>query len=142
MRLSETRLEEAQVTARQFEGDSTHPSVEKAKAELAVARKLVEIRSWEREIALAESKVTHAQADRNAAQKLVAAKSWEQEIEIAGAAVNQAEEQLKIAQEQASATTLKSPIDGIIAGRHLNVGDYAGSASSPTGKPVFTVIGR
>lgn len=141
LKLAETRLEEAQVTARQFEDDSTHPSIEKAKAELAVARKLVEIRSWEREIALAESKVTQAQADLNAAQKLVEAKSWEQDIEIASAAVHQAEEQLKIAQEQASATTLKSPIDGVIDTRHLNMGDYAGSASSPTGKPVFTVIG-
>ena len=141
LRLAETRLEEAQVTARQFENDSTHPSIEKAKAELAVARKLVEIRSWEREIALAESKVTQAQADLNAAQKLVEAKSWEQEIEIARAAVSQAQEQRNIAQEQASATTLKSPIDGVITAIHLNVGDYAGSASAPTGNPVFTVIG-
>ena len=141
LRLAETRLEEAQVTARQFEDGSTYPSVEKAKAELAVAQKLVEIRSWEREIALAESKVTQAQADLNAAQKLVDAKSWEQEIEIARAAVSQAEEQRKLAQEQASAATLKSPIDGIVAERHLNMGDYAGSATSPTGKPVFTVIG-
>lgn len=141
LRLAETRLEEAQVTARQFEDGSTHPSIEKAKAELAVAQKLVEIRSWEREIALAESKLTQAQADLNAAQKLVEAKSWEQEIEIARAAVRQAEEQRKLAQEQASAATLKSPIDGVIAERHLNMGDYAGSATSPTGKPVFTVIG-
>ncbi len=141
LRLAETRLEEAQVTARQFEGGSTHPSVEKAKTELAVARKLVEIRSWEREIALAESKVTQAQSDLNAAQKLVEAKSWEREIEIARSAVSQAEEELKLAQEQEFATTLKSPIDGVIAMHHLNVGDYAGSASSPTGKPVFTVIG-
>lgn len=141
LRLAETRLAEAQVTARQFADDSTHPSVERAKAELAVARKLVEIRSWEREIAMAESKVTQTRADLNAAQKLVEAKSWEQEIEIARAAVSQAEEQLKIAQEQENATTLKSPLDGIIATRHLNMGDYAGSAASPTGKPVFTVIG-
>ena len=140
-RLAETRLEEAQVTARQFEENSTHPSVEKAKAELAVARKLVEIRSWEREIALAESKVTQAQADLNAAQKLAEAKSWEREIEIARSAVSQAEEQLKIAQKQVSDATLTSPIDGVIATRHLSIGDYAGSASSPTGKPVFTIIG-
>ena len=141
LKLAETRLEEAQVTARQFEEGSTHPSVEKAKAELGVAQKLVEIRSWEREIALAESKVTQAQADLNAAQKLVEAKSWEQEIKIASAAVSQAEEQLKLAQEQESAAIIKSPIDGVIATRHLNMGDYAGSAASPTGKPVFTVIG-
>ncbi len=141
LRLAETRLEEAQVTARQFEEGSTHPSVEKAKAELGVAQKLVEIRSWEREIATAESKATQAQADLTAAQKLVEAKSWEQEIEIASASVSQAEEQLKLAQEQVSAATLKSPIDGVIAERHLNMGDYAGSAASPTGKPVFTVIG-
>ncbi len=141
LRLAETRLEEAQVTARQFEEGSTHPSVEKAKAELGVARKLVEIRSWEREIALVESKVTQAQADLTAAQKMVEAKSWEQGIEIARSAVSQAEEQLKLAQEQVSAATIKSPIDGVIATRHLSIGDYAGSASSPTGKPIFTAIG-
>lgn len=141
LRLAETRLEEAQVTARQFEEGSTHPSVEKAKAELGVAQKLVEIRSWEREIATAESKATQVQAALTAAQRLVEAKSWEQEIEIARASVSQTEEQLKLAQEQVSAATIKSPIDGVIATRHLNMGDYAGSASSPTGKPVFTVIG-
>ena len=141
LRLAATRLAEAQVTARQFEEGSTHPSVEKAKAELAVARKLVEIRSWGREIVLAESKVTQAQAGLSAAQKLVEAKSWEREIEIARSAVSQAEEQLKIAREQVSDAIIKSPIDGVIATHHLNVGDYAGSASSPTGKPVFTVIG-
>ena len=141
LRLAETRLEEAQVTARQFEEGSTHPSVEKAKAELGVARKLVEIRSWEREIAMAESRATQAQADLKASRKLMEAKSWEQEIEIARSAVSQAEEQLKLAQEQESAAIIKSPIDGVIATRHLNMGDYAGSAASPTGKPVFTVIG-
>ena len=141
LKLSETRLEEAQVTARQFEEGSTHPSVEKAKAELAVARKLVEIRSWEREIALAESNVTQAQANLNAVQKLGEAKSWEQEIEIARSAMRQAEEQLKTAQERMSGVTVKSPIDGVIATRHLSIGDYAQSASAPTGRPVFTVIG-
>ena len=49
LKLAETRLEEAQVTAAQFVENSTHPSIEKAKAELGVAQKLVEIRSWERE---------------------------------------------------------------------------------------------
>lgn len=140
LKLSETRLEDARVTAEQFKEGATHPSIERAKAELAVARKLVEIRSWEREIALAESKVTQAQADLNAAQKLVEAKSWEREIEIARSAVNQAEEQHKIALEQVSAATIKSPIDGVVATRNLNVGDYAGSASVPAAKPVFTVI--
>ena len=141
LRLAETRLEEARVTADQFQEGGTHPSIERAKAELAVARKLVEIRSWEREITLAESKVTQAQADLNAAQKLVEAKSWEQEIEIARLAVSQAEEQLKTARERMGGVTIKSPIDGVIATRHLSVGDYAQSASVPTGSPVFTVIG-
>ena len=141
LRLAETRLEEARVTADQFKEGATHPSIERAKAELAVARKLVEIRSWEREIALTESKVIQAQADLNAAQKLVEAKSWEREIEMKRIEVNQAEEQLKLAQERMSAATIKSPINGVVATHHLNVGDYAGSASSPTGKPVFTLIG-
>ena len=141
LKLAETRLEDAKVTAAQFKEGSTHPSVEKAKAELAVSQKLVEIRSWEREIALAESKVTQAQADRDSAQKLVDAKSWEQEIAIARSAVNQAEERLKIAREQMNDATIKSPINGVISTRHLNVGDHAGLASSPSGKPVFKVIG-
>ena len=140
-KLAETRLEDAKVTASQFEEDSTHPSIEKAKAELAVARKLVEIRSWEREIALAASKVTQAQTDLNTAQKLVEAKSWEQEIAIARSAVSQAEEQLKSARERMSGATIKSPINGVIATRHLSIGDYARSASVPTGGPIFTVIG-
>ena len=141
LKVARTRYEEAVVTADQFKEGARHPSVEKAKAELAVARKLVEIRSWEREIALAESKVTQAQADFNAAQKLVEAKSWEHEIEIARSAVNQAEEQLKIVREKLNDATIKSPIDGVIETHRLNVGDYAQSASLPSGKPVFTVIG-
>ncbi|MDE0323363.1 MAG: efflux RND transporter periplasmic adaptor subunit [Candidatus Poribacteria bacterium] len=141
LKLAEIRLEEAQGTAAKFAEGSTHPSIEKAKAELAVAQKLVEIRSWEREIALAESKVTQAQADRDSAQKLVDAKSWEQEIAIARSAVSQAEEQLKVAREQMDEATIKSPIDGTILTRHLSVGDHARPATSPTGKPVFTVIG-
>ena len=141
LKLAETRLEEAQVTAAQFAEDSTHPSIEKAKAELAVAQKLVEIRSWEREIALGESKVTQAQADRDSVQKLMEAKSWEQEIAIARSAVRQAAEQLKVAREQMDAATIKSPIDGTILTRHLSAGDHARPATSPTGKPVFTVIG-
>ena len=140
-KVAETRLEDAKVTAAQFEEGATHPSVEKAKAEVAVAQKLVEIRSWEREIALAASKVTQAQADLNTAQKLMEAKSWEQEIAIARSAVSQAEEQLKIARERMSGVTIKSPINGVIATRHLSIGDYARSASVPTGGPIFTVIG-
>ena len=140
LKLAETRLEDAKVTAAQFAEGSTHPSVEKAKAELGVAQKLVEIRSWEREIALAESKVTQAQADRGSAQKLADAKSWEQEIAIARSAVSQAEEQLKVAREQMDEATIKSPIDGTILTRHLSVGDHAQPATSPTGKPVFTII--
>ena len=139
-KVSQTRYEEAVVTEAQFKEGATHPSVEKAKAELAVAQKVVESRGWEREIASAESKVTQAQASLNTAQKLVEAKSWEHEIAIAKAAVTQATEQLKLAQEQLSDATLKSPISGIVATQHLKAGDYAQLASSPTGKPVLTVI--
>ena len=141
LKVAQTRYEEAVVTADQFQEGARHPSVERAKAELDVAQKLVEIRAWEREIALAESKVTQAQADFNAAQKLVEAKSWEHEIEITRYATRQAEEQLKIAREQLSDATIKSPIDGIIATRHSNAGDHTLSATSPAAKPIFTIIG-
>lgn len=139
-KVSQTRYEEAVATAEQFKAGAIHPSVEKAKADLAVARKVVESRGWEREIASAESKVTQAQASLNTAQKLVEAKSWEHEIAIARAAVTQANEQLKLAREQLSDATIKSPINGVVATRHLNVGDHASLAASPTGKPVFTVV--
>ena len=139
-KVSQTRYEEAVVTAEQFKEGAIHPSVEKAKADLAVAQKVVESRGWEREIASAESKVTQAQASLNTAQKLVEAKSWEHEINIASAAVTQANEQLKLAREQLSDATIKSPIDGVVATQHLNIGDHALLASSPTGRPVFTVV--
>ncbi len=139
-KVSQTRYEEAVVTAEQFKEGATHPSVEKAKAELAVAQKIVESRGWEREIASAESDVNQAQANLSTAQKLVKAKSWEREIEIAKAAVKQATEQLKLVQEQLSDATLKSPIDGVIATQHLSVGDYAQLVSATTAKPVFTVV--
>ena len=139
-KVSQTRYEEAVVTAAQFKEGATHPSVEKAKAELAVAQKVVESRGWEREIASAESKVTQAQASLNTAEKLVEAKSWEREIDIAKAAVKQASEQLNLAREKLSDATIKSPINGILATQHLNAGDYAQLASSPTSKPVFTVV--
>lgn len=141
LKVARTRYQEALVTADQFKEGARHPSVEKTKAELEVARKLVEIRSWEREIALAESNVTQAEADLSAVQRLVEAKSWEPEIEIAMSGVRQAEEQLKTVREQMSNTTIKSPINGIVETRHLRIGDYAQSASSPTGKPVVTVMG-
>ena len=141
LKVAQTRYQEAVVTADQFKEGARHPSVEKAKAELEVARKLVEIRGWEREIALAESQVTQAEADLSAVQKLVEAKSWEHEIEIARSGVRQAEEQLKTAQEQMNDTTITSPINGIVETRHLSVGDYVQSAASPSGKPVFTMIG-
>ncbi len=139
-KVSQTRYEEAVVTAAQFKEAATYPSVEKAKAELAVAQKVVESRGWEREIASAESKVNQAQASLDTAQKLVEAKSWEREIDIAKAAVAQASEQLKLAQEQLNDATIKSPIDGIVATQHLNAGDYAQPAASPIAKPVFTVV--
>ena len=139
-KVSQTRYQEAVATAEQFKEGATHPSVEKAKAELAVAQKIVESRGWEREIASAESGVTQAQASFNTAEKLVEAKSWEREIDIGKAAVRQATEQLKLAEEQLDDTTIKSPIDGVIATQHLSVGDYAQLVSAPTAKPVSTVV--
>ena len=139
-KVSQTRYQEAVVTAEQFKDGVTHPSIEKAKAELAVAQKVVESRGWEREIASAESDVTQAQASLNTAQKLVEAKSWEREIDIAKAAVRQATEQLKLAEEQLNDATIKSPIEGVIAMQHLSVGDYAQIVSSSIAKPVFTVV--
>lgn len=141
LKVAQTRHEEAVATASQFEEGMTHPSVEKAKAELAVARKVVESRGWEREIASSESKVNQAQANLSAAEKLVAAKSWEREIAIEKASVTEAEEQLKLAREQVKNATITSPIDGVIAARHLGVGDYARSAASSE-VLVFTVVGR
>lgn len=140
LKVAQTRHEEAVATADQFKEAMTQPTVEKAKAELAVARKVVESRGWEREIASAESKVNQAQANLSAAEKLVAAKSWEHEIAIAKAAVTEAEEQLKFAQEQVNDATITSPIDGVIAARHLGVGDYAKSVASSE-VPAFTVVG-
>ena len=138
-KLVQSRHEEAVAASSQYEDGTAQVAVEKAKAELAVARKIVESRGWEREIAAAESKVTQAKANLVTAQKLVDAKAWEREIAIAQSAVSEAEEQMKLAREQVNQAAIISPIDGVISQRHLEVGNYAKSAASP-GQPVFTVV--
>ena len=138
-KLGKSRYEEAVAAANQFKDGSAQLAVEKAKAELAVAQKIVESKGWEREIAAAESKITQAKANLVTAQKLVEAKAWEREIAIAKSAVSEAEEQLKLAREQVNQAAIISPIDGVIAQRHQELGDYAKTAAS-SGQPVYTVI--
>jgi len=138
-KLVQSRHEEAVAAANQFEDGTAQVTVEKTKAELAVARKIVESRGWEREIDAAASKVTQAKANLQTAQKLVEAKAWEREITIAKSAVSETEEQLKLAREQVNEAVITSPIDGVIAQQHLELGDYAKSAAS-SGEPVYTVV--
>ncbi len=138
-KLGKSRYEEAVAAAEQFNDGSAELTVEKAKAELVVAQKIVESRGWEREIAAAGTKVTQAKSNLVTAQKLVEAKSWEREIAIAKSAVSEAEEQLKLAREHVNEAIVTSPIDGVIAQRHLEVGEYAKSASA-SGEPIFTII--
>lgn len=138
-KLGKSRYEEAVSAAEQFKDGSAQLSVEKAKAELIVTEKIVESRGWEREIAAAESKIIQAQSNLVTAQKLVEAKSWEREIAIARSAVSEAEEQLKLAREQVNEAIVTSPIDGVVAQRHLEMGEYAKSAAS-SGQPIFTVV--
>ncbi len=138
-KLVQSRHEEAIAAANQFEDGTAQVNVEKTKAELAVARKIVESKGWEREIAAAESKVTQAKANLLTAQKLVEAKAWEREIAIAKSAVSETEEQLKLAREQVNEAVITSPIDGVVAQQHLVLGDYAKSAASP-GQHVYTIV--
>ncbi len=138
-KLVQSRHEEAVAAAKQFEDGSAKLTVEKTKAELAIAMKVVESKGWEREIAAAGSKVTQVKANLVTAQKLVDAKAWEREIAIAKSAVSEAEEQLKLAREQVNQAVIVSPITGVVAERHLEIGDYAKTAAS-SGQPVFTII--
>ncbi|RKU15927.1 hypothetical protein C6501_06095 [Candidatus Poribacteria bacterium] len=138
-KLGKSRYEEAVAAANQFKDGSAQLAVEKAKAELVVAQKIVESKGWEREIAAAESKITQTKANLVTAQKLVDAKAWEREIAIAKSAVSEAEEQLKLAREQVNQAAIISPIDGVIAQRHQELGDYAKTAAS-SGQPVYTIV--
>lgn len=138
-KLGKSRYEEAVAASEQFKDGSAQLTVDKAKAELIVAQKIVESRGWEREIAAAESKVIQAKSNLVTAQKLVEAKSWEREIAIAKSAVSEAEEQMKLAREQVNQAIITSPIDGVIAQRHLEMGEYAKSAAL-SGQPIFTVV--
>ncbi len=88
---------------------------------------------------VAEAKVTQAKANLITTQKLVEAKVWEREIAIAKSAASEAEEQLKLAREQVNQAAILSPINGIVAERHLETGDYAKSAASQ-GQPVYTIV--
>ena len=138
-KLGKSRYEEAVAAADQFKDGTAKLTVEKAKAELIVAQKIVESRGWEREIAAAGSKVTQAKSNLVTAQKLVEARAWEREIDIAKSAVTEAEEQMKLAREQVNQAIVTSPIDGVIAQRHLEMGEYAKTAAT-SGQPIFTVV--
>ena len=138
-KLGKSRYEEAVAAANRFKDGTAQLTVEKAKAELAVAQKIVESKGWEREIAAAESKITQAKANLVTAQKLVDAKAWEREIAIAKSAVSEAEEQLKLAREQVNQAAIISPIEGVIVQRHQELGNYAKTAVS-SGQPVYTII--
>lgn len=138
-KLGKSRHEEAVAAANQFNDGTAQLAVEKARAELSIAQKIVESKGWEREIAAAESKITQARANLAAIQKLVEAKSWEREIAIVKSAVSEAEEQLKLAREQVDQTSINSPIDGIVSQRHMELGDFAKTAAS-SGTPIYTVI--
>ncbi len=138
-KLGKSRYEEAVASANQFKDGTAQLAVEKAKAELTVAQKIVESKGWEREIAAAESKITQAKANLVAAQKLVDAKAWESEIAIEKSAVSEAEEQLKLAREQVNQAAIISPIAGVITQRHQELGDYAKTVAS-SGQPVYTVV--
>lgn len=138
-KLGKSRYEEAVASANQFKDGTAQLAVEKAKAELVIAQKIVESKGWEREIAAAEAKVTQAKANLVTAQKLVDAKAWEREIAISKSAVSEAEEQLKLAREQVNQAAIVSPIDGVITQRYQELGDYAKTAAS-SGQPVYTVV--
>lgn len=143
---SETRFKQVQsrhveaiATSNQFQDGTAQLAVERAKAELTIAQKIVETKGWEREIDAAESKVTQTKANLVTAQKLVEAKAWEHEIAIARSAVSEAEEQFNLSREQVNQAAINSPIDGVISHRYMELGDYAKSAASP-GSPLFTII--
>ena len=138
-KLGKSRYEEAVAAANQFKDGTAQLAVEKAKADLAVAQKIVESRGWEREIAAAKAKIKQTKANLVTAQKLVEVKAWEREIAIAKSAVNEAEEQMKLAREQVHQAAIISPMDGVISQRHLGIGEYAKSAAA-SGVPVYTII--
>lgn len=138
-KLGKSRYEEAVAAAGQFKDGTAQLAVEKSRSELVIAQKIVENKGWEREIAAAQAKIKQTQANLVTAQKLVEAKAWEREIEIAKSAVSEAEEQLKLAREQVNQAAIISPIDGVIAERHMEMGDYAKSAAA-SGQPIFTIV--
>ncbi len=139
LKVSKTRYQEALASLNQFQDGTAQLAVQKAKTELEVARKVVQSRGWEREIATAQSKLNQAQATLTTAQKLVDAKAWEREIAIAQSAVKQAEEQLKLARQHLNNAAITSPINGVIVSRNVELGDYA-KPPSALGSPIFTVI--
>ncbi len=139
LKVAETRHQESLALLNQFQDGTAQLAVQKVKAALEVARKIVESQGWEREIAAAEAKVTQAEATLRTAQKLVDAKAWEREIAIAESAVKQAEEQVKLARQHVDNAVITAPIYGIIASRQVVVGNYAKPPES-LGAPIFTVV--
>jgi RND family efflux transporter MFP subunit len=114
--------------------------VRQAEASRDLAKLAVDTKDWEKKIALAESQVGQAEAGFLSAKALEDTRSWEHEIEIARTQVAQAQEGHNLAKKRLDDATITSPIDGTVAVRSMDVGDYAQTPSSPSGKPLFTIV--
>ncbi|MDA1192482.1 MAG: efflux RND transporter periplasmic adaptor subunit [Candidatus Poribacteria bacterium] len=99
--------------------------VAQSEAQLNLARRQTQQRTWEQDIAMASAQVQTARAAVTSADALVDAKSWTADIAAAKTGMTQARVQRDLARKRLADAYITAPIDGIVAKRHLDLGGMA-----------------
>lgn len=136
---AEEQLQLVEEGARSEDIEAVEAQVAQAEAMLALARLQVETRSWEQDIAQAESGVVAAEAALKTVQASVDGEAWNDEIRLAESQVHAAEIAWQLAKQRVQDCLVVAPVNGIVARRFVDVGDYA-VAGGPMGDPVLTLV--
>ncbi len=137
----EARVEQlslVQEGVRKEDVTAAETQLSKAEAALELSRVSMETEDWNTQISIAESQVRQAESNLLTARNLVKIKAWENEITAAQAQFDQANEQVNLAKKRHDDATITSPINGIVANRNADLGDYL--TGGPGGSPIFTIV--
>ena len=125
--------------ARDEDIEALEAQMRQADAGLAILNRMNETRSWEKDILQARSRVSQAEATLEVTQTAWDTEGWNVEIGLAQTQVDGARTALALAEEKLGHATVRSPMDGIVAKRHADVGDNALSAL-PGARGLFEII--
>lgn len=136
---AQEQLQLVEEGARPEDIEAVEAQVAQAEAMLTLARLQAETRSWEQDIAQAESGVVAAEAALKTVQASVDGEAWNDEIHLAESHLRAAEITWQLAKQRVQDCLVVSPVNGVVARRFVDVGDYA-VAGGPMGDPILTLV--